>query len=149
MLSVDETLLDRSPILKRRAFFHDPRFLERYAADLPRALDILERTSDYDRSLIWRNITRAGELRTLNTNAALTSVLPDVRIKQNAPLPDCGALAVCVHVYYVEMLEEIFAHTDTIPLPFDFIATTDTLEKKATIERLALKRGRIANVIVR
>jgi len=149
MLSIDETLLDRSPILKRRAFFHDPRFLEHYAADLPRALRVLEQTSRYDRSLIWRNVTRVAELRTLNTNAALTSVLPDVRIKQEAAAPNCGRLAVCVHVHYIEMLEEIFTLTDTIPLPFDFIATTNTSEKRAAIERLASNRGHIANVIVR
>jgi len=147
--AIDETLLDRSPIMDRRAFLNDPRVLERNACDLPRALRILEQTSDYDRSLIWRNILRGAELRTLNTNTALTSVLPDVRIKQQAAAPNCGPLAVCVHVYYVEMLEEILALTDTIPLPFDFIATTDTLEKRVAIEKVAANRGQIAKVIVR
>jgi lipopolysaccharide biosynthesis protein len=149
ILDIDETLIDRSPIIKRRAFFHDPRFLECYAADLPRALRVLKATSDYDQSLIWRNITRGAELRTLNTNAALTSVLPDVRLKQNAPLPDCGRLAVCVHVYYTDMMEEILALTDTILVPFDFIATTETAGKKAIIEQAATGRGHIVNVIVR
>ena len=149
MLSIDETLIDRNPLLKRRAFFHDPRFLEHYAADLPRALRILRDTSDYDPSLIWRNITRSAELRTLNTNAALTSVLPDARIKQDAALPDCGRLAVCAHVYYTEMLDEILALADTIPLRFDFIATTNTVEKKQEIERRVRGRGQIAQAIVR
>src|SRR3546814_20414940 len=44
MLDIDETLIDRNPLLKRRAFFNDPRFLEHYAGDLPRALTILEKT---------------------------------------------------------------------------------------------------------
>ncbi len=149
MLDLDETLIDRNPLIKRRVFFHDPRLFEHYAADLPRALAILARTSDYDPELIWRNIVRQAELRTLNTNAALTSVLPDVRLKQSAPLPDYGAIAVCAHVYYTDMLEEILSLADTIPVPYDFIATTETEEKKAIIEQGVAGRKNIRNVIVR
>jgi lipopolysaccharide biosynthesis protein len=149
MLDIDETLIDRNPLLKRRAFFHDPRFLEHYAADLPRALRVLEKTSDYDTSLIWRNVSRVAELRTLNTNAALTSILPDVRLKQNEPIPDYGRIAVCAHVYYTDMLEELLALTDTIPCAYDFIATTETEAKKAVIEQTARGRKNVRNVIVR
>jgi rhamnosyltransferase len=148
MLDIDETLVDRNPLLKRRAFFHDPRFMEHYAGDLPRALQILEKTSDYDRSLIWRNVVRSAELRTLNTNAALTSVLPDVRLKQGEPLP-AERIAVCVHMYYTDMLEEILALTDTIPVPYDFIATTESEAKKTVIEQTVTGRKNIGKVIVR
>jgi lipopolysaccharide biosynthesis protein len=149
MLDLDETLIDRNPLIKRRAFFHDSRYFEQYAADLPRALSILAKTSDYNPELIWRNVVRQAELRTLNTNAALTSVLPDVRLKQNAPLYDYGAIAVCAHVYYTDMLEEILSLTDTIPVPYDFIATTETKAKKATIEKAVEGRKNVRNVIVR
>ena len=44
MLDLDETLIDRNPLVKRRAFFHDPRFFEHFGADLPRALGILAKT---------------------------------------------------------------------------------------------------------
>jgi len=148
MLDIDETLLDRNPLLKRRAFFHDPRFPEHYAGDLPRALQILEKTSGYDRSLIWRNVVRSAELRTLNTNAALTSVLPDVRLRQDAPAPS-ERIAVCAHVYYTDMLEEILSLTDTIPCGYDFIATTETEAKKAIIEQTVTGRKNIGKVIVR
>jgi lipopolysaccharide biosynthesis protein len=149
MLELDQTLIDRNPLVKRRSFFHEPRYPENYAADLPRALDILARTSDYDPELIWRNAIRQAELRTLNTNAGLTSVLPDVRLKQNERLHDYGTIAVCAHVYYTDMLDEIFGLTDTIPVPYDFIATTDTETKKAAIEQAAANRKNIQNVIVR
>jgi rhamnosyltransferase len=149
ILDIDETLVDRNPLLKRRAFFHDPRFLEHYAADLPRALDILKRTSDYDQSLIWRNVVRSAELRTLNTNAALTSIFPDVPLKQHDIAPDYGRVAICAHVYYTEMLEELLALADTIPCTYDFIATTETEEKKAFIERTVAGRKKVGKVIVR
>jgi lipopolysaccharide biosynthesis protein len=149
MLDLDETLIDRNPLIKRRAFFHDPRFFEHFGADLPRALDILAKTSNYDPELIWRNAVRQAELRTLNTNAGLTSVLPDVRLEVNEPLYSYGPVAVCAHVYYTDMLEEIFSLTDTIPVPYDFIATTDTEAKKAIIIQAAANRKNIQNVTVR
>jgi lipopolysaccharide biosynthesis protein len=46
-------------------------------------------------------------------------------------------------------LEEIFALTDTIPVPYDFIATTDTKAKKTIIENALAGRDNIRNVIVR
>jgi lipopolysaccharide biosynthesis protein len=149
ILGIDETLIDRSPLVKRRALFHDPRFLEHYSADVPRALHILEQTSDYDRSMIWRNIVRSAELRTLNTNGALTSVLPDVRIKQSDTPASCGRIALCVHVYYTEMLDEILALADTIPCEYDFVATTETQAKKEIIEKTVSGRKNVGEVIVR
>jgi lipopolysaccharide biosynthesis protein len=149
ILDIDETLLDRNPLVKRRAFFSDPRFLEHYAADLPRAIRIIKETSNYNSEFIWYNAVRSAELRSLNTNAALTSVLPDVRLKQDDPSPEYGNIAVCAHVYYTDMLEEILSLTDTIPVPYDFIATTETAEKKRIIEETAAGRKNIKNVIVR
>jgi lipopolysaccharide biosynthesis protein len=148
LLDIDEMLIDRNPLLERRAFFHDPRFLEYYAADLPRALQVMAQTSAYDPALIWRNIVRTAELRKLNTNAALTSILPDVRIKSGSA-PDYGRVAVCAHVYYTDMVEELLSLTDNIPCSYDFIATTDTQAKKEIIETTVKGRKNVRNVIVR
>jgi rhamnosyltransferase len=149
LLDIDETLLDRNPLLKRRLFFQEPSHLERYSTDLPRAIDIIERTSHYDLGLVWRNAARSAELRTLNTNAALTSVLPDVRLKQDTPMSGWGNVAVCAHVYYPDMAEELLALADNIPCVYDFIATTETQAKKEAIERVAAKHKNVGKVIVR
>jgi rhamnosyltransferase len=108
----------------------------------------MARTSTYDPALIWRNIVRTAELRKLNTNAALTSILPDVRIKSGS-LPDYGRVAVCAHVYYTDMVEELLSLTDNIPCSYDFIATTDTQAKKEIIEKTVSGRKNVHNVIVR
>lgn len=142
-------LIDRSPLFKRRALFSDPLVLEHFAGDVPRALQILKETSSYDRNLIWRNIVRSSELRNLNTNAALTSILPDVRLKQTTEPPNCGRIAVCAHIYYTDMLPEMLSLADNIPVPYDFIATTNTEEKKREIEDAARGRGSVDNIIVR
>ena len=54
-----------------------------------------------------------------------------------------------MHLYYVDMLEEILSFTDTIPAPYDFIATTDTEAKKVLIEQTVADRKNIRNIIVR
>ncbi|RWC51137.1 MAG: hypothetical protein EOS55_03485 [Mesorhizobium sp.] len=148
-INVDETVINRFPLLKRRPFFHDPTFLEHYAIDLPRALRVLKETSDYDLNLIWRNVLRTSELRNLNTNAALMSVLPDKRAKDDGAAADYGNVAVCAHIYYTDLLDELLALTGNIPVPYDFIATTNTPEKKAEIEAALATRPGIKKVIVR
>ena len=47
------------------------------------------------------------------------------------------------------MLDELFSLTANIPVPYDFIATTDTPAKKAEIERAFANRTGIRTVIVR
>ena len=148
-IDVDETLSNRCPILKRRLFYHNPVYHEENAIDLPRALAIIEEKSDYDPSLIWKNVVRTCRLRDLNAVAALMSIFPDVRLQSKDAPMDYGRIAVCAHVYYTDMLDELFSLTANIPVPYDFIATTETQAKKAEIERAAANRPGIRNVIVR
>ncbi|MBA8904065.1 rhamnan synthesis F family protein [Phyllobacterium sp. P30BS-XVII] len=148
MLRPDEMMLKRCPILKRRMFFGDTNYLEVNASDTTRALDILKSTSDFDLGLIWKNAARTSKLRTLNVNATLMSILAD---KASAPAraEQYGNIAVCAHMYYTDMLPEILSYTSNIPVPYDFIATTDTENKKnELIERLTGYPG-IKSIIVR
>ncbi len=149
IFDVDETIRDRNPFISRCVFAAEPLLVERHAGDLPRALRILDQVSAYDQSLIWRSVIRHAQLRTINTNAALTSVLPDMRLKLNGGTVAYGRIAMCVHVYYTDMLDEILALTDTIPCAHDFIATTDDDGKKAVIEQAVARRRNVANIIVR
>lgn len=148
LLDVDETLADRNPLLKRRLFFQEPSHLEHYSVDLPRALDIVNRSSNYDMGMAWRNAMRSTELRTIVTNAGLTSIFPDIRIAGDTPTNRWGRVAICAHVYYPDMVEELLALGDNIPCQYDFIATTDTEEKKAAIERAAAAHGNVGKAIV-
>lgn len=148
LLDADETLADRNPLLKRRLLFQEPSHLEEYSVDVPRALDTVKNSSNYDMGLIWRNAARAAPLRTLTTNAALTSVFPDVRINRESPR-DWGRVAICAHVFYPDMVDELLDLGENIPCPYDFIATTETEEKKALIEAATAKRGNVRRTIVR
>jgi len=149
MMEVQDVVANRCPIIKRRLFFHDHYFFEENGTDIPLALETLRNTSDYPEEMMWKSALRVSKLRNLNVNVNLMRVLPDeARVKKIAK-NRYGKVAVCAHIYYVEMLEEILAKTDNIPVPYDFIASTDTPAKAKEIRRVAKKRKNIAKVIVR
>jgi len=148
-VEIDETVANRSPILKRRPFFHDPLFLDQHAIDLARALRVVRDETSYDLGLIWRNICRTAEPRILNTNAVLTSIFPDFRIKQSTGPPSVGNLAVCAHLFHADMVTEMLRWAHNIPLRFDFIVTTDTQLKKSQIEKVLAQSEKINNAVVR
>jgi lipopolysaccharide biosynthesis protein len=149
LLEVDQTLADRNPLMKRRALFNDPRYLEQHATNVPRALDIIRKTSHYDGSMIWRNAVRSAEWRYLNTNAALTRIFPDERLSASGSNSEIGRVALCIHVDDIGKLEEILTLSDAMPCHYDLIATTDTAAKKTIIETAAVGRNRIDSVVVR
>jgi lipopolysaccharide biosynthesis protein len=149
VMEVHETIANRCPIVKRRNFFHEHAFFEENATDFPLALQILRQTSKYDERLIWQNALRSAELRVMNVNAALMTILPNGSSNGKINPNKFGKVAACAHIYYIEMLEEILDKTKNIPVPYDFIATTDTKEKAAKIRTMATGRSGIKRVIVR
>ena len=129
-------LRDRCPILKRRLFFHESSYLERKGIIGKLLMEELERT-DYPVELIWRNVVRSAEPRTLYTNFTMLSVLPDHR---TGPEPSWQPrICVLAHIYYEDMTDEIMEMVEHIPVPYDIVVTTATEAKKAAIEE-ALRR---------
>lgn len=137
---LDLILEDRCPILKRKPFFNDPLNVDRSNVELQRALDILRSKSDYDPSLIWRDIAPVTKPRDLYTNATLFEV--PLATGKRAELDPKTRIAVLAHVFYPEMVGEILSHARNIPVPFDLFITTATPEKKKAIETaLAGEKG--------
>lgn len=146
---IDLTVERRSPILKRRPFFHDPVFLESEAIDVRRALDIVRETSGYDISLIWKNLIRTTPLRTLYSNLEQLSVMSDLHTDSVSDDVALKKIAVIAHIYYIDMLEEVFASIKNIPEPFALFITTDSYEKKQFIENFFLQVGFVSgNVLI-
>jgi lipopolysaccharide biosynthesis protein len=146
---VADVITKRCPVLKRSLFTGDTAFIEENAIDLVRTLEIMRETSNYDERMIWTNVARLAQLRTLNANAALMSILSDETSSKKVNANKYGKIAVCAHIYYVDMLDEVFTKTNNIPVPYDFIATTETDEKKRLIEEAASRQPNIRKVIVR
>jgi rhamnosyltransferase len=133
MFEVDEVIEHRFPALKRRLFFHTPLLHDKLAINLPRALRLIEETSNYDMSLIWENVGRLGEPRIIGTNSAALHIFPEDTTPE---VPECLRVAVCIHAYYVEDLPELLGYAENIPVAYDVIVTTDTAEKKERIEAI-------------
>lgn len=114
---------------------------------MPRALTIVEKESDYDLSLIWKSIGRVATPRTLNNNAALLSIFPDVAVSHSHRRSTLK-VAVCAHVYYTDMLDEILSHAANITTGYDLIITTDSAAKKEEIESLAAGKVDVSNLTV-
>lgn len=127
------------PILKRRPFFHFPPFLDRHAV-----IDrwTLERAgaAGFPTELILRNLARTVEPKVMNTNLALHDVLPDVveRYDPGAPL----RVLVILHIFYVEMTDEMLDLVDTLPVEYDLVVTTPDAERAAAIEAAISRRSR-------
>jgi lipopolysaccharide biosynthesis protein len=136
--SVLATLDDRCPILKRRIFFHEPTYLERNAILGKRVMEKIA-TTDYPVDLIWRNVVRSAEPRTLYTNMSMLSVIPDTDSGRRPDPP----LRICVlaHIFYEDMTDEIMGWLGNIPVPYDLVVTTTSESKKSVIEAVLAPYG--------
>ena len=133
-------LEDRCPILKRRIFFHEPTYLERNAILGKRVMERVADT-DYPIDLIWQNVVRSAEPRTLYTNMSMLSIIPDV---DTGYRPDpAPRICVLAHIFYEDMTDEMMGWIGNIPVPYDLVVTTTTEEKKAVISG-ALREVRAA-----
>ena len=72
---IDLLVENRCPTLKRRAFFHEPLYLDLNNVELSRAMELVRKT-DYPTSLIWKDITRVTRPADLSANATLHEVVP-------------------------------------------------------------------------
>ena len=123
-------LEDRCPILKRRIFFHEPTYLDRNAILGKRVMEKVA-TTGYPTDLIWRNVVRSAEPRTLYTNMSMVSVIPDTDtgFRPDPPLRIC----VLAHIFYEDMVDEIMGSLSNIPVPYDLVVTTTTENKRTKI----------------
>ncbi|ELR65068.1 Alpha-L-Rha alpha-1,2-L-rhamnosyltransferase [Photobacterium marinum] len=142
--NIDKTLEHKSPILKRRLFFHDPLCLDRFCVDLHKAVEIVKQQSNYDVNLIWNNISRTTQPRNLLTNAELIKVFPDESDKE---LQIKSKLAVIAHLSDLEEIETLNRYLNNIPTAFDlFITTFDNKNKELILDKIS---GLAANLEIR
>lgn len=131
-------LANRCPILKRRIFFHEPAYLDRNAIIGKRLMEQV-RSAGYPTELIWRNVVRTAQPRTLYTNFSLLEIASDL---DDGWRPEPGLrIAVICHMYYDDMTAELASYISRIPMPFDLYVTTDTSEKAARIRARLAEAG--------
>ncbi len=133
-----QLLRDGCPVLKRRPFFHDPLYLDRFAI-IGRWITNEMAERGYPLDLVWQNVVRAAAPKVLNTNASMLEVLPHVDVSYD---PDRALrIAAVVHIYYVDLAPELLDRLDMLPQPYDLVITTTDDEKAAEITRLIGERS--------
>ncbi|MBW9111869.1 rhamnan synthesis F family protein [Microbacterium ureisolvens] len=127
------------PLLKRRPFLHWPPFLDRHAVIGRWVMETAERHG-YPVDLAWRSLARNVEPRVLYTDAAMHNVLPhrDVGYDSSRPF----RVAALLHIFYVEMTEEMLDLVDALPGTYDLFVTTPDVDRAAAIAALIDQRPR-------
>ncbi|MFF2488802.1 rhamnan synthesis F family protein [Microbacterium sp. NPDC058062] len=125
LFNPDLLMDDGCPVLKRRPFFHYPPFLDRHAVI---GRQNLERVAGhgYPVAAILQNLARNVAPKTLNADAGMLEVLPDVDTSYDPGRP--FRVAVFVHVASPASLKRVLGSVAVIPVDFDlFVSTVDTV----------------------
>ena len=136
------------PLLKRRPFLHWPPFLDRHAVIGRWVMSAAERHG-YPVDLALKSLARNVEPRALYTDLAMHHVLPhrDVGYDDSRPL----RVAALLHVFYVEMTDEMLDLVDALPGTYDLFVTTPDEQRARDIAAVIDRRpreGRAAQVRV-
>lgn len=134
------------PTLKRRPFFQWPPYLDHLAVVGRWTLDTAGRLG-YPMGLIYADLARNVAPRTLNADAAMLEVLPEIDVSFDHSAPP--RVVVIAHIFYPEMTAEILDRADTLPSAYDLIVTTPDATKAAEIEAAVAQRNSRGDVEVR
>lgn len=138
---------DGCPVLKRRALFHWPPFLDRHAVIGKWALDAAAE-GGYPVEMALSNLARNVAPKIMNADAGLLDVIS----ADHAPYDPSRPLRVVVvaHIFYDEMTDEMVERADTLPMPYDLVITTPDIDRAARIRaRIAAIPGERGSVEVR
>ena len=128
----------KCPLFKRRSFMHDfEAYLNDTAGEPVRELyAYLRDHTDYPLELIWKNMIRTMHPYDFTRNLGLTRLIPE-RVQDEASAAAVRKnrrIALCMHLYFMDMLPQSCAFAANMPPETDVFISTNTPEKKQQIE---------------
>ena len=133
LFNPDLLLADGCPLLKRRPLFHYPPFLDRHAVIGRRIVKQVAQYG-YPVEMIWENLARNVSPKTLNADAGMLEVLPEVDVAYDPASP--LDVVVIVHVMDPSDVGDVFDRISAIPVAFDLVVTTPDAGAVAELERI-------------
>ncbi|MEG1945684.1 MAG: rhamnan synthesis F family protein [Lachnospiraceae bacterium] len=137
--------LGKQLIAERRCpFFNRNTFMREYTNVLiescgQEALELyryLDKYTDYNMDLFWDNILRTGNQADIKKALQLNFILPSERkLEYNVPKQP-KKIALIMHIYFMDLVEECFRYAQSMPQYADLYITTNTQEKKEAIEQI-------------
>lgn len=135
-LNIDKVIEDKCPILKRRVFLNDPIHDDVWCVNNRKALDFIKENSDYNFKLVWDNILRTTELRTVVTNAELSEIFSgEEAVIINYDSISC--VAVFLHIAYdanKDEIQEAIDYIKNIPVPTELFVTIENEQEEKHIK---------------
>ena len=130
------------PIFKRRTFFQPYDYvlgntMGQAAGEL---FEYLEQKTNYPTDLIWDNLLRTCHQADLVRTLHLDYIIPtDKCIDKLSQNSQDKKIALVMHLYFIDLIEESFSYACTMPENADVYITTNTEEKKGAIEKVFSK----------
>ncbi|SIT88734.1 rhamnan synthesis F family protein [Microbacterium sp. RU33B] len=136
LFNADLLLADGCPVLKRRPFFHYPTFLDRHGVI---GREILQKVAayDYPMPLLWEDLARNVPPKTLNADAAMLEVLPEIDVSYDPERP--LRIVAILNITNVDMADEMLDRVDHLP-GADLVITTNEERRAEKIRRLLAER---------
>lgn len=138
-----DLLAAEAPIVPVEPFAASPLLHDALGLVMPRVADALG-TRGISLDELARDLAPVATPRNLSTNLGLVDVLSDEAPRDSAPPL---AIAVIMHVHYVDMLEGLLARAAHLP-PHRLIVTTSDAARGAAIEQRLAELGRPGEVRV-
>ncbi len=136
------TLVEQgAPCLPLAVFTLDPLVHDLGAIDLRRALDALRSRAPEVYGAAIRHATRHVRMREFNAIAAQFEVIPVTAANPGKTQWTFGTVAVFMHVYYPEMIDELMHWVDNIPAPVHLFVTTSSEANRQTLVDFLRRRG--------
>lgn len=136
LFNADLLLADGCPLVKRRPFFHYPPFLDRHAVIGRRTAADVARYG-YPMELMWSNLAKNVQPKTLNTDAGMLEVLPD---GPAGSVPDLR-ISVVADCADPRTVEHLIGRLEQLPTPVDLVVTTLDDASAASIRQALDQRG--------
>lgn len=122
------------PILKRKTLTmpSQRRLMHNNGDENRKALSYIRERTNYDVSLIWKNLLRKYDVRDIYEGLQLDYVLDEERPPVTEP--PRRKVAVVMHLYYMDLLDYCHNYAENIPEYADLIITTQPENKKEQVE---------------
>jgi len=139
LFNPDLLIADGCPLVKRRPFFHWPPYMDRHAV-IGRWIAEDMAAHGYPIEHLYSNLARNVAPKDLNVDLGLNDVLGSVDVSYDPEKP--LRVVAILHIFYVDMTDEMLDRVDTLPVSYDLVVTTQDEERAAAIREIIDARPR-------
>lgn len=139
LFNADLLIADGCPLVKRRPFFHWPPYLDRHAV-IGRWIAEAMASYGYPVEHMYANLARNVAPKDLNVDLGLNDVLADVDQGFDPSAPP--RVVAILHIFYVDMTDEMLDRVDTLPVAYDLVVTTQDEQRASEIRAIIDARPR-------